>query len=155
MTRGRTNEADKRKDFGPKPRPPSQLTATERAVWTKVCSKQTGEWCELAASGAVLEMYCVAVARYWLIHATCNALVAVDVGGEGDATVRLATRLEVSGKLFNQLGLLEQRVAALETKLRLTPQSRIRSDRANNEPPSPWGPMPGGGPTPEDDGDTA
>jgi phage terminase small subunit len=155
MTRGRTNETDQRKQFAGKPRPPHQLTPTERAIWTKVCAKQTAEWCELAASGAVLEMYCVAVARYRLIHATCNALVAAPPDGEGDAVVLLAGRLDQSGKLFNQLGLLEQRIAALETKLRLTPQSRIRSDRANNEPPSPWGPMPGGGPTPEDDGDTA
>lgn len=155
MTRGRSNETDQRKNFGAKPRPPSQLTPVERLIWTKVCAKQTAEWCELAASGAVLEMYCVAVARYRLIHATCNALVATPDSEGGEAVVQLATRLDQSGKLFNQLGLLEQRIAALETKLRLTPQSRIRSDRSNNEPPSPWGPMPGGGPTPEDDGDTA
>lgn len=154
MTRGRTNEADARRSFKGKPRPPAHLTQPEREIWTRTCAKQTPEWCDVAASGNVLAMYCVASARYWLVHATCNALVATDGGTEGEAIAALAARLEQSAKLFNQLGLLEVRVTALETKLRLTPQSRIRADRVDNDPPSPWDAIPGG-PTPEDDGDTA
>lgn len=146
---GRSNESGARKHFTGKPRPPGHLTPAERAIWTKVCSKQTGEWCELAASGALLEMYCVALAHYRLLCAARAALMAESKPTESEAAVDLGKRLATATSLSNTIANQAAHVAMLETKLRLTPQSRIREDRSGNEPPAPWGPFP------EDDGDTA
>jgi phage terminase small subunit len=153
MTRGRSNEADQRKNFAGKPRPPAHLTDAERDIWTRTCRKQTGEWCELAASGAVLEMYCVALAHYRLLCAARTALMAGGEASEGEAALDLGKRLATAANLSNAIATQASHVAMLETKLRLTPQSRIRADRSDNEPPAPW--EVGGGPFPEDDGDTA
>lgn len=152
MTRGRSNEADARKNFKGKPRPPGHLSDGERAIWTRVCAKQTPEWCELAASGALLEMYCVALAHYRLLCAARAALMADAEPSETEAAVDLGKRLAAASSLSNSIANQAAHVAMLETKLRLTPQSRIRADRADNEPRMPWE---DGGPHPEDAGDTA
>lgn len=156
MTRGRSNEADQRKEFKGKPRPPGHLTPAERAIWTKACAKQTPEWCELAAGGALLEMYCVALAHYRLLCAARAALMAEAGPSEGEAALDLGKRLATAANLSNSIANQANHVAMLETKLRLTPQSRIRADRAGNDPLMPWedGAAPGG-PFPAEDGDTA
>jgi phage terminase small subunit len=155
MSRGRTNETDQRKNFKGKPRPPAHLSDAERSIWTRVCAKQTPEWCDLAASGALLEMYCVALAHYRLLCAARAALMATAAATEGEATIDLGKRLATASNLSNGIANQASHVAMLETKLRLTPQSRIRADRAGNEPPSPWDPLPStDGSFPEDDGDT-
>lgn len=155
MTRGRSNEADQRKEFKGKPRPPGHLTAAERAIWSRACAKQTPEWCELAAAGALLEMYCVALAHYRLLCAARAALMAEAGASEGEAALDLGKRLATAASLSNSIANQANHVAMLETKLRLTPQSRIRADRVDNDPPMPWDkPDPGSGPFPEEDGDT-
>lgn len=141
MTRGRQS-TDQRKPRTSKPRPPAHLTDTERDIWTKVCAAQDGAWCDIAASGALLEMYCVALAHYRLLVATRQAIMA-------DADVRPADKLKNTGRLSDAITMQAGHVAVLETKLRLTPQSRQRADAKPGAPVLPWEM------TPEENGDTA
>lgn len=132
MTRGRTNPARDRANAGSrKPKPPAHLTDAEGAIWTKVCKDQSGEWCEVAACGRLLVMYCVAVAYYDAVLAAMHiaALEHVDSA---------AAWLEASSGWQKKLADLEPRVYNLETKLRLTPQSRQRADGPQGAPANPW-----------------
>lgn len=141
MTRGRQS-TDQRKPRTTKPRPPAHLTDTERDIWTKVCAGQDGAWCDIAASGALLEMYCVALAHYRLLAATRQSAMADPDRPPGE-------RISACAKLSDGITMQAAHVAALETKLRLTPQSRQRADAKTGAPLMPWEQFP------EDDGDTA
>jgi phage terminase small subunit len=147
MTRGRTNANRDRVRLA-KPRPPAHLTAAERDIWTRTCRDQTGEWCELVASGAILEMYCVALAHYRLLTAARQTLMARSAAGDDDPAQDIEAKLKATVNLSISIANQATHVAALETKLGITPQTRIRKDARDNAPPAPWL-------TPEDDGDTA
>lgn len=139
MTRGRTNPDRDRANATPrKPKPPAHLTDAESAIWTKVCKDQSGEWCEVAAAGALLEMYCVALAFY-------RALTAAKQAEMADATAPAAA-LTAARKWNESIKDQALHVAVLETKLRLTPQSRQRSDTPQGAGPRmPWDDQPPGG----------
>lgn len=151
MSRGRQGK-DVRKNFHGKPRPPAHLSAAERAIWTRVCSRQDDAWCEVATSGALLEMYCVALAHYRLLCAARLALMAGQGSTEDEASIDLGKRLATASSLSNSIAQQAAHVAMLETKLRLTPQSRIEPRAARNQPPAPWEQS---GAFPVEDGDTA
>lgn len=131
MTRGRTNPArDRANATSRRPKPPAHLTDAEGAIWTKVCKDQSGEWCEVAAAGALLEMYCVALAFYRALTAAKQAemLDAVDP----------ADALAIAKRWNETIKDQALHVAVLETKLRLTPQSRQRADGPQGAPVNPW-----------------
>jgi phage terminase small subunit len=125
---------------GRKPKAPSHLSDMERAIWHGVCRRQSAEWCELAAAGACLEMYCVAVAHYRYLVVVRNK-VRAEHAEETEAPA-------VLDKLSASIATQANHVAMLSTKLRLTPQSQIQPRTATNEAPAPWDLIP------EDDGDT-
>jgi phage terminase small subunit len=141
VTRGRQS-TDQRKPRTSKPRPPAHLTDTERDIWARVCAGQDGAWCDIAASGALLEMYCVALAHYRLLVAARQVIMA-------DKDVSADEKLKSTARLSDGITMQAGHVATLETKLRLTPQSRQRSDSKPGSPVMPWDVHP------EDDGDTA
>jgi phage terminase small subunit len=145
----RTNENRERKRFS-KPRPPAHLTDAEAAIWTRTCKDQTGEWCEVAAAGIVLEMYCVAVAQWRLTserrRAVAEQLADEVILAEAKETARLMAQEDALTEAAAKQG---AHIIRLESTLRLTPQSRIRNESARNDPPAPWDMHP------TDDGDTA
>ncbi len=131
MTRGRTNPArDRANASSRRPKPPARLTDAEAAIWTAVCASQSGEWCEVAAVGTALTMYCVARAFYEAVLATMHAEVA-----EAELP---SIAIAVAARHQKSLAELEPRVISLETKLRLTHQATIRADGPKGAPVNPW-----------------
>ena len=142
MTRGRTNpDRDRANATSRRPPPPAYLTDAEGAIWTRVCKDQSGEWCEVAKGGMALAMYCETRALYEAIKAAKDAAVLAAPDPEAALTSAKAHH-EALAKLGPEL-------LSLETKLRLTHQSRQQKDGPQGAGPrNPWDPV-----DPEDDGD--
>src|SRR4051812_31487465 len=143
MTRGRTS-ADRDRIRGRKPKPPGHLTPAEAAIWTKLCSGQDNAWCELAATGSLLERYCIARSYFDLLVGLRRRMLAIPEE-EGNPAPDLTASFGISEEIIKQ----SAEVLRLERALRLTPQSRQEPKGTRNEAPAPWDMVP------EDDGDTA
>lgn len=131
---------------GRKPRPPASLTDAEAQIWTNVCRTQDANWCELAASGSLLERYCIARAYFDLLVAHRRKMMATPVDPEEHEPPTLESTFRLSEEIIKQ----SAEVLRLERSLRLTPQSRQEPKGTRNQPPAPWESA-----FPEDDGDTA
>ncbi len=124
MTRGRQSNA---RNKPPKvPPPPATLDSDERAVWAQVCKAQNAEWLD-TGPGPLLEDYCVAVCR----QRRLRSMIRIEEADPDNKGLASDSLYELSEKVSQSL----QRLAR---GLRLTPQSRIRADKADNKPSNPW-----------------
>ena len=109
--------------------PPETLTEAQARVWREVVATKPVEWFK-ADSAPVLEAYCQSVENY---RRTATALDQTD-------SCDLQTYRVLSELVIKQANL----VAALATKLRLTPQSRYTpqaaatADRKSGDVRKPW-----------------
>ncbi len=108
------------------PAPPSGLNDAQRAVWVDTCKKQNAEWLD-GVPLPMLRAYCV------IVVGTETAEKALSIGqADGDNGPKdVLALLETYRAWLGELG----RIARA---LRLTPQSRIRADKAENNPGNPW-----------------
>ena len=95
--------------------PPDTLTDGEAKVWREVAATKPADWFK-ADSAPVLEAYCQAVENYRRTAAALNQADSCDL-----QTYKVLSELSIK-----QANL----VAALATKLRLTPQSRYTPQAA-------------------------
>lgn len=124
MTRGRQSNA-RTKPRKPPP-PPKGLNAEQAAVWVATCKQQTAEWLD-TGPGPLLRAYCVVVVG---IARAETALTIGQVSPDNGPRDVLAL-LEVYRGWLGELGRLSR-------ALRLTPQSRVRADKAEAAPAMPW-----------------
>lgn len=124
MTRGRHSNA--RNKPAKVPSPPDHLDPAEAAVWSLTCHVQNAEWLD-TGPGPLLEEYCFAVVQL----RKCRAQYKVEAASP-DAKGR------VSPEDLERIDALSRMVERLSRALRLTPQSRIRADKADNSPGNPW-----------------
>lgn len=126
MTRGR--QSNKRSALAKPPAPDTAvLGPDECAVWIITCKQQNAEWLD-TGPGPLLENYCFAVVRMRCLRSQM-AVEARDHYNKG----RIASATDLV-----QLDTLSRMVERLARALRLTPQSRVRADKADNVPGMPW-----------------
>lgn len=119
---GRGGQNNKRKAPAKPPAPPASLGTDEAAVWQHTCRGQNAEWLD-TGPGALLENYCFAVVQTRKARGLFAKLAADPDNGPKDLAHQLAN--------IDTLSKMSERLARA---LRLTPQSRIRADKADNLP---------------------
>lgn len=115
------NPDDKIVQLHPRPDPPPCLTPDQAATWRTVVASRAGDMLPPEAHPVLVE-YCRSVA-------SADA-VAAQLDGFDLETVATDDGLKRWDKLLGMQDRVAAKVAALATKLRMTPQSRIRATAA-------------------------
>lgn len=119
---GRGQQNNQRNKPAKPPAPPISLGTYEAVVWREVCRAQNAEWLD-TGPGVLLENYCFAVVQTRKAREHFAALAADPDNGPKDLSHQLAN-IDTLSKMCERLA----------RALRLTPQSRIRADKADNAP---------------------
>jgi hypothetical protein len=124
LTRGQQSTARKKPRNVPKA--PASLGADEAKVWKETCAAQNAEWLD-TGPGPLLEDYCYAVVEGRRLRSLVR-IATTNPDNKDLAPLSLVERLEMVSKTKERLA----------RALRLTPQSRIRADKAEGSPRQPW-----------------
>jgi hypothetical protein len=106
--------------------PPAHLTPEQSLEWTRICAAQTPDWFVTGAEH-LLECYVVSVCYIRALHKRRTEMLADPDNKPGDF-VGISESIAAEGR----------NLIAFGRQLRLTQQSRVRSDGAKERPPMPW-----------------